>query len=176
MTIINYYNNIKSLATGLSLAALLSPNTEQPLPLSLTLSLPLSLRCNNEYTLIISNKNTYYTVEAYKYTNVILNANYNINRDNIKIEYLYINNDYYANKFNEKLILTDYEYISLKEAIFNYIEMTAYKNGKTKLIIDIHNNMERYEYELKDIGFIKTDRRCLDNSFWYEAEKILKND
>ncbi len=82
----------------------------------------------------------------------------------------------YTNKFNERIILTDYEYISLKEAIFNYIEMTAYKNGKTKLIIDIHNNMERYEYELKDIGFIKTDRRCLDNSFWYEAEKILKND
>jgi hypothetical protein len=74
MTIINYYNNIKSLAAGLSLAALLSPNTEQ----SLSLLLPLPFQCNNEYTLIISNKNTYYTVKAYKYTDVILNANYKI--------------------------------------------------------------------------------------------------
>jgi len=168
MTIINYYNNIKSLATGLSLAALLSPNTEQ--------SFPCNDNDNNKYTLIISNKNTYYTIEAYKYKDTILNANYNINRDNIKIEYLYINNDYYANKYNKRIIITNDEYKSLHEAIFNYIEMTAYKNGKTKVIIDIHNNMERYEYELRDIGFIKTDRRCLDNSFWYEAEKILKND
>ena len=164
MTIINYYNNIHSLATGLSLAALLSLNNEK-----------LPLLSPYEYSLKISNNNFNYKVNAYKNKNEILSANYKICRDNIKIDYLYINNDYYGKKFSSLIILNDEEYKLLKIAFFNYIETIAYKNGKRIIIIDIHKNMERYEYELKEVGFINTDRISY-NHFWYEAEKILKND
>ena len=81
---------------------------------------------------------------------------------------------YYCNKFNKHHILSNDEYMILKYACINYIENEAVKNGIYKIVIDIHRNMERYNYELKDIGFVITDRRCIDNLFWYEAEKILK--
>jgi hypothetical protein len=85
-----------------------------------------------------------------------------------------IDNDYYSNKFNKHNILSNDEYMTLKYACINYIENEAIKNGIDKIIIDIHRNMERYNYELKDIGFVITDRRCIHNLFWYEAEKMIK--
>lgn len=164
MTIINYYTNINKLASSLSLSTLLLFNLKSQ-------SILASYIYN--YTLKINNNDKYKTIKAYKNDNLILSLNYYFTNDNIKIEYLNINNDYYTNKFNKKKILTDDEFILLKNALFDYIENEAYNNNKTKIIIDIHNNLERYYYELEVLGFIKTERRCIDNYFWFEAEKMI---
>lgn len=154
------YNNITSLANSLSSCNFYNNNDN-----------------NNDIELkIYINETNYYSIKATYINNTIFSLNFDIKDDKIRIEYLNINNDYYSNKFNEKIFLTIDEYKLLKEAIFNYIEKIAYKNNKRRIIIDIHNNLERYNYELKDIGFIITNRRCIDNTFWIETEKILKND
>jgi hypothetical protein len=113
------------------------------------------------------------------YVNIIDNYNYIFsldlieNDDNIKIEHLSINNDYYYSKNNNKF-LTDNEVLILKKSIFNYIEDFAISKNKTKIIIDIHQNMKRFTYELKDEGFINSNNRCIDNYYWYEAVKEIK--
>jgi hypothetical protein len=94
------------------------------------------------------------------------------NDDNIKIEYLSINNDYHSK--NKNNLLSDYEFLSLKRSIFNYIEDFAISKNKTKIIIDIHQNMKRFNYELKDEGFINSNNRCIDNYYWFEAVKKIK--
>ena len=157
------YNNITSLANSLSYYNFYDNSNDD----------------NSNYNIelkIYINEFNYYSIKATYINNTIFSLNFDIKDDKIKIEYLNINNDYYSNKFNEKIFLTINEYKLLKEAIFNYIEKIAYKNNKRRIIIYIHNNLERYNYELLDIGFIITNRRCFDNPFWIEAEKILKND
>lgn len=161
MTIYYKYNNILSLANSLYSSSFYNEDEDN-----------IELKIQNDISI------NYYVIKAsyIKNNSFIFSLNYYIKDNNIKIDYLNINNDYYSNKFNENKILTNNEYKLLKEAIFNYIETIAYKNDNQKLIIDIHNNLERYNYELKEIGFINTNRRCFDNHFWIEAEKILKND
>jgi len=163
MTIINYYyKNINSLASSLSLSKFNYKSQTQ------------SLIFPYDYKLSFNNEDKLNLIQAYKRNDMILYATIVLNDDNIKIEYLNINNDYYSKKFNEIKILTDDEYKLLKDAIFDYIETSAYLNDKSKIIIDIHNNLERFNYELKELGFINTKRRCIDNSYWLEAEKNIK--
>jgi len=107
--------------------------------------------------------------DTYKY---IFNLDLIENDDNIKIEYLSINNDYHSK--NKNNLLSDYEFLSLKRSIFNYIEDFAISKNKTKIIIDIHQNMKRFNYELKDEGFINSNNRCIDNYYWFEAVKKIK--
>jgi hypothetical protein len=98
-----------------------------------------------------------------------------INDDNIKIEHLYINNDYYDREYNSNIKnLSNNEVLMLKKVIFDYIEDLAISKNKNKLIIDIHNNMKRFDNELKEEGFITTYNRCVDNPFWFEAVKYIK--
>jgi hypothetical protein len=163
--------------TSIILLYRLIPKLSFPFLFPLTYIYKLQLYISSyiyNYKLSINKRDKYNCIKAYKYNNIILQADYSMNDNDIKIEYLNINNDYYSNKFNELKILTNDECFLLKNAIFNYIEHDAYKNSKNKIIIDIHSNLERYNNELKDLGFINTNRKCLDNSFWYEAEKILK--
>jgi hypothetical protein len=107
--------------------------------------------------------------DTYKY---IFNLDLIENDDNIKIEYLSINNDYHSK--NKNNLLSDYEFLSLKRSIFNYIEDFAISKNKTKIIIDIHTNMKRFNYELKDEGFVNSNNRCIDNYYWFEAVKKIK--
>ena len=47
------------------------------------------------------------------------------------------------------------------------------KNIK-KIIIDVHNNLERYNYELKDLGFIINNNIVNKiNPYWIQAEKDI---
>ena len=57
--------------------------------------------------------------------------------------------------------------------MIKYIENVAKSNNINKITIDIHSNLERYNCELKDEGFIVTNNRCYDNPFWFIAEKII---
>ena len=116
--------------------------------------------------------------------NTIFTLDFNINKDDkentfIKIDNLYTNNEYYDIKYidyYEKSIyklLTKEENKLIRESLINFIENWAIKENINKIIIDIHSNLHRYNYELKDLGFIPTNRCCLLNPFWIEAEKII---
>jgi len=84
------------------------------------------------------------------YDYLIFSLDLIINDDNIKIEHLSINNDYYDNQYNDRTkILSNNEVSMLKNIIFDYIEDLAISKNKNKLIIDIHNNMKRFDNELK---------------------------
>jgi hypothetical protein len=172
-TSIYYYNNFKTFTNILALGfnnLLQSKEYISP--------------CINNIICKIDNKDMdYNSIKAWKYNyisdiynenNIIFHLEYKLTDNSIKINYLMIDNDYYSNKFNKHNILSYDEYMTLKYACINYIENEAIKNGIDKIIIDIHRNMERYNYELKDIGFVITDRRCIHNLFWYEAEKMIK--
>lgn len=104
----------------------------------------------------------------------------NNKNDNIKIEYLSINNDFYDKKQNTegyfpiKILLNDEEMILVKKSILKYIENVARTEKISRIIIDIHNNLFRYNEELKNEGFINTQNRCEDNPFWFKAEKKIE--
>ena len=116
-----------------------------------------------------------YYMENKNKNNSIFSLDLIINDDNIKIEHLSINNDYYDNQYNDRTkILSNNEVSMLKNVIFDYIEDLAISKNKNKLSIDIHNNMKRFDTELKDEGFINTSNRCVDNPFWFEAVKNIK--
>ena len=167
MTLIYKYDDITSLCKSLS---------------SYEFSLLSSSLSNIELKIESNNDINYYSIKAVKYNsitnekNIILCVNYYINTDNIKIDYLNINNDYYANKYDEIKIIDDNELKLIKNSICDYIKYIANINDIPKIIIDVHSNLERYNKELKDIGFINTNKKCIDNPFWYETELILKND
>jgi hypothetical protein len=72
----------------------------------------------------------------------------------------------------ESLLKNDETKLILKSLI-NFIENFAKKNNINKIVIDIHNNLERFNYELKNLGFIITEKISLINPFWLEAEKII---
>jgi len=121
--------------------------------------------------------------------NTIFSLDFNINKDDInnhfiKIDYLEINNDFYDNKYTHyydktyrirNIIINDEENKLIRRSLINFIENWAIKENISKIIIDIHSNLERYNYELKDEGFIPTDKKCLLNPYWIEAEKIIKS-
>ena len=95
------------------------------------------------------------------------------NNNNIKIERLRINNYYYYNnnydtgyyEWNNKIITKD-EYKMVKTSIFDYLINLSKENK------DVHPNLERFYYELKDEGFI-IENKCLDNPFYKEAIKPI---
>jgi hypothetical protein len=110
--------------------------------------------------------------------NTIFYLDYSINNNIIKIDNLYVNNDFYDNKYrdffeNRKFLLKTDETTLILKSLINFIEKFAKKNNINKIVIDIHNNLERFNYELKNLGFIITEKISLINPFWLEAEKII---
>ena len=116
-----------------------------------------------------------YRIEDDDNSNHIFKLNFSINDNNdnndsfIKIDYLDINNVFYSKR---KKILTN-DKVKLVR-IIKFIENWAIKKNINKIIIDIHNNLDRYDEELKNIGFIITKNKCLLNHHWFIAEKQLK--
>ena len=88
-----------------------------------------------------------------------------------------INNDFYdkKDKINKKILLDD-ETNLIRISLLKFIENWAIKENIHKIIIDIHSNLERYNYELLNLGFIPNfSKKCKLNTFWIEAEKITIN-
>ena len=114
---------------------------------------------------------------------MIFSLDFNINKDDkknpfIKIDYLYVNNDYndlFNYKIKTNLLLNYDETKTIIKSLINYIENWGIKKNINKIIIDINSNLVRYNYELKDLGFIPTDKKCLFNPSWIEAEKIINS-
>jgi len=107
--------------------------------------------------------NIYY--DDYSYNRKVFALDFNITRDMLKIKHLSINNDYYdknsiTNYYNKydydenKLKLTDDETKEVKIYVFDLIKKIAIEKNVNKIVIDIHSNLERYNYELKKEGFI----------------------
>jgi hypothetical protein len=71
------------------------------------------------------------------------------------------------------LFRSDDETILIKKSIIKFIENFAIKENINKIIIDVHNNLERYNYELKDLGFILNYNINNINPYWIQAEKII---
>lgn len=122
-----------------------------------------------------------YYFDEYSYNKKIFTLDFRITKDILKIKHLSINSDYNDknsityNTDNDRVKLTEEEKIEVKNVVFDIIKETANKNNINKVVIDIHNNLERYNEELKDEGFIVNyDNKYYSNPNWIQAEKIIK--
>lgn len=100
---------------------------------------------------------------------------YTVNNENIKIEYLYINDTnnncpYYDNPLNNN------ESFLLTKSLINLIRKIAKEENKDKIIIDAHQNLKIYNKYYKREGFVKTERKSNDNPFWLECEILISPD
>lgn len=111
--------------------------------------------------------------------NLIYLMDFNINKNNyddhyIRLNYLYVNNDFYEKKNNKTIkLLNDDETKMVLKALIKFIENWAIKEKINKIIIDVHSNLERYNSEFKDLGFILTNKLSLINPHWVEAVKYI---
>jgi hypothetical protein len=110
--------------------------------------------------------------------NYIYNLQFKTDNNNIKIQRLRINNDYYNNNYDtdcyesyNKIISKD-EYKMIKTSIIDYLINLGKESNYKKIIINVHPNLERFDYELKDEGFI-IDNKASDNHFFKEAIKLI---
>jgi hypothetical protein len=96
---------------------------------------------------------------------------YTINDDNIKIEYLNINDgEDYPNKLCK---LDSVEASILTSALIDFMKIKAKEENKQKLIIDVHRSLRIYEKYYRELGFIITDRKARYNSHWIESELVI---
>ena len=69
--------------------------------------------------------------------------------------------------------LDQYESEDLITSLINFIKIMAKKENKDKIIIDVHENLRLYEKYYYYNGFDITNRKCITNPYWFEAEIIL---
>ena len=100
--------------------------------------------------------------------NFIGSFDYTIYDTYIKIDYLCINNSETKNMYDNPLDKYDTE--DLIKSLINFIKIIAKKENKNKIIIDVHQSLRLYEKYYHYNGFDITTRKCIDNSFWVEAE------
>jgi len=126
-----------------------------------------------------------YHIEDDYDNNRIFKLDFSINNDDtnknnsfIKIDYIDINNDFYNRKYyyysKTKKLLNNDEVKLIIISLIKFIENWAIKKNIKKIIIEIHSNLERYNEEFKDLGFIITENKCLLNHYWVVIEKQLK--
>ena len=120
-------------------------------------------------------------IDEYSYNRKLFTLDFTITKDIIKIKHLSINSDYNDknsktyNNDNNRIKLKEEETTEIKKFVFYLIEEIATKNNINKVVIDIHTNLERYNNELKDEGFIANyDNKYYLNPNWIQAEKIIK--
>ena len=103
--------------------------------------------------------------------NFIGALDYTIHDTYIKIDYLCINNSEMKNMYNNPL--DQYESEDLIISLINFIKIIAKKENKDKIIIDVHENLRLYEKYYYYNGFDITNRKCIKNPYWFEAEMNL---
>ena len=113
--------------------------------------------------------------DEYSDNKKIFALDFNISKDILKIKHLSINNDYYDKIDNKnKNKLNDEELMQVKFFVFDLIKNKAIEKNINKVIIDIHSNLERYNYDLKNEGFRPNfDIKSNDNPLWIQAEKTI---
>ena len=110
-------------------------------------------------------------------TNEFIGAlDYTIQKDIVKIDYLCVNDIDQYNVSDKCCKLNDEETLELKNNLIQYIKNIAQEENKSKIIVDVHNNLRFYKKYYVDEGFVLTDRKCSDNPYWLETEYIIKKD
>lgn len=139
---------------------------------------------NYKYNLLGWKSKCLYNIyfNEYSYYRKIFALDFNITKDMLKIKHLSINNDYndktsmtYYNQYDKnKVLLSQEESNEVKRFVFDLIYNTAIEKNINKVAIDINSDLGRYNYELKNEGFIPNyDNNCYSNSHWIQAEKII---
>ena len=96
-------------------------------------------------------------------SNYIGALDYTIYNDNIKIEYLSINEKKLSKSDSSQLVYS----------LIKFTETIAKKEKKNKIILDIHTNLKMYNQYYSNSGFIITNTKSADNPFWLQTEKLL---
>ncbi len=133
---------------------------------------------NNKYNFLCWKSKCLYNIyyDDYSYYRKVFALDFNIAKDMLKIKHLSINNDKNSitNYEENKLKLTDEETKEVNIFVFDLIKNIAIEKNANKIGIDVHSNLKRYNYELKNEGFITNhDIKCYTNPHWIRAEKSL---
>jgi hypothetical protein len=114
----------------------------------------------------------FFSIFCYNNTNFIGAIDYSINDDNIRIEYLFINDNDDKNKFYDN-ILDENESIKLTKSLINYIKILAKEKNKNKIVVEVHNNLRLYKKYYMNEGFIINNDKSTSDPCWIETEFIL---
>lgn len=105
--------------------------------------------------------------------NFIGALDYKIHENYIKIDYLNINDfdkkDLFYNLLNQD------ECVNLMKSLINFVKIIAMKENKSKIILDIHENLRLFFKYYQEEGFRVTNRKCKMNPFWLESEIMIDN-
>jgi hypothetical protein len=93
---------------------------------------------------------------------------YTIHDYHIKINHLSINDGENYNLYDDPLDIDDSE--DLIKACINFVKIVAKNENKNKIIMDLHSNLLLYEKYYSYEGFTITNRKSLDNPYWFESE------
>lgn len=61
----------------------------------------------------------------------------------------------------------------LKDTLFNYATKIAISKGIKQIRCDVHNNLKKYETDIKPYGFELTKERAEDNPYWFKTYKTI---
>lgn len=125
----------------------------------------ISLRMYESYSIL----NIWF--EKYSSNRFICALDYTEHPEHIKIDYLYVNNEDGVVCYENKL--TREESDEVMDALVKHVEIKAKETLKPKIILDVHENLRLYEKYFQTRGFMTTNRKSRDNSYWIETEKIV---
>ena len=108
-----------------------------------------------------------YWFKEYNCENSIANLDYIIYEDYIKIDYLFVNNN---KKYYSKNSISNEEEEKIIYIIINFIKNLSVKEKKTKIIMDVHKNLNMYKKYYYYSGFELTNRTSKHNPYWREIE------
>lgn len=146
----------------------------------------LSCFCSNKYALShygndkiqkirIWNTNSCFSIwyDEFRSSNFVACLYYTLHDNHIKIDYMNIN-DYECKDYNfNKDLLDTNESLKLNHSLLSYIKYIAKLEKKPKIIVDVHQNLRIFNKYYKPEGFVETERKCIDNKYWKEAELNL---
>jgi hypothetical protein len=128
-----------------------------------------------EYMIRIWRTNTIfdYWYNGFTCGNFIASLYYTKNEDSIKITYLALNDSSYRSFDKNSDRINNKDSDAIASILIDYIKEIGKEENKRKIIIDVHSNLSIYKKDYEKRGFVLTNRRCLDNSYWIETEYIL---
>lgn len=113
-----------------------------------------------------------YWYDPYASRNFIATIDYRLEDTYIKIVYIGIN-DQERSRHTYISYLDESDSEDLILNMVNFLKTIAIKENKTKIILDVHENLRLFLKYYYDIGFKTTERKCVDNPFWIETELVL---
>ena len=133
------------------------------------------VKIKNRNLIYIWKTPTLWNFYIYNYYNKIKHiiglVEYSIDKDSIKINYMFTNNKLSILYYDH--ILDMDESLELNSALHTYIKKIAKQENKKKIIIDIHHNLQIYNMYYKNNGYLATNHRYSDNPNWIEIEYNL---